>query len=61
VSFALNILTIYHKAPTNQDSIAQRTDGEISASPRIETQSTLPVGGGNRGLKVYPVDQCQKL
>ena len=49
-SFALYILTIYHKAPTNHDSIAQRTEGEISASPRIDNQSTLSVGGGNRGL-----------
>ena len=60
VSFALYILTIYHKAPTNQDSIAQRTEGEISASPRIDTQSTLSVGGGIRGLNttaygwIYP-------
>jgi len=50
LSFALSILTIYHKAPTNQDSIAQRTEDEISASPRIDTQSTLSVGGGIRGL-----------
>ena len=37
-SFALYILTIYHKAPTNQDSIAQRTEDEISVSPRIDTE-----------------------
>jgi len=47
---ALYILTIYHKAPTNQDSIAQRTGGETSASPWIDTQSNLSVGGGIRGL-----------
>jgi len=53
VYFALYILIIYHKAPTNQDSITQRTEGEISASPRIDTQSTLSVGGGNRGLNTH--------
>ena len=52
MSFALYILTIY-TYPTNQDSIAQRTEDEISASPRIDTESTLSVGGGIRGLRVY--------
>ena len=50
LSFVLYILIIYHKAPNNQDSIAQRTELEISASPRIDTQNTLSVGGGIQGL-----------
>jgi len=54
LSFAFYILTIYHKAPTNQDSIAQRTEDEISASPRIDTESTLWVGGGIQGVKGLP-------
>jgi len=41
LSFALYILTIYHKAPTNQDLIAQRTEDEMNASPRIDTQEYL--------------------
>jgi len=51
LSFALYILTIYHEAPTNRDSIAQRTEDEISASRRVDTQSTLSVGGGIRELR----------
>jgi len=61
VSRALCILTIYRKGPTTQDSIAQRTEGEISASPRIDTQSTLSVGGGIRGLRRIVLDMCYKF
>jgi len=53
VTYALFILTIYHKAPADQISIAQRTKGKTSASPRINTQSTLSVGGGIRGFNFY--------
>jgi len=48
------------QAPTNQDSIAQRTEDKISASPRIDTQSTLSVGGGIRGLRVYQAGVGQR-
>jgi len=48
--FGFYIPKIYHKAPTNKNSIAQRTEDEISASPRVDTQSTLSVGGGIQGL-----------
>jgi len=61
VSYALLILTIYHKAAANQSSIAQRIEGETSASPRIDTQSTLSVDGGIRGLisgNVYIATSC---
>jgi len=41
LSFPLHILTFYHKAPTIQDSIAQRAEDEISASPRVDTRLDL--------------------
>jgi len=41
LSFPLHILTVYHKAPTSQDSIAQRAEDEISASPRVDTRQDL--------------------
>jgi len=41
LSFPLHILTIYHKAPTSQNSIAQRAKDEISASPRVDTCHNL--------------------
>jgi len=41
LSFPLHILTIYHKTPTSQDSIAQRAEDEISASPRVDTRQDL--------------------
>jgi len=56
VSYALLILTIYHKAPTNQSSIAQRAEGETSASPRIDTQSTLSVVEESEGSIIRKQD-----
>ena len=62
LSFPLHILTIYHKAPTSQDSFAQRGEDEINASPRLDTHQYL-VGrwkASSRGLSgrkhvVFPV------
>jgi len=50
VSYAFHIPTINHKAPSNQISIAQRNEVENSTSPRIDTQNTLSVDAGIRGL-----------
>ena len=36
--FSIHILTIYHKAPTHQESIAQRVEDEISSSLRVDTR-----------------------
>ena len=41
VAFALYILTIYHKAATNQCTIAHGTESETSTTPRIDTQSAF--------------------
>jgi len=41
LSFPIHMLTIYHKAPTNQDSITQRAEDEICASLRLDTRQDL--------------------
>jgi len=41
LSFPLHILTIYHKVPTSQNSIAQRAEDEISASRKVDTRQYL--------------------
>jgi len=41
LSFLLPLLTIYHKAPTSQDSIAQSVEKKISGSPWVDTREEL--------------------
>ena len=50
LSFALYILTIYHKAPTNRDSIAQRPRTKLVPALGSIPRVSYRVCGGIRGL-----------